>query len=204
MTEIDPFERLKSLETRTYNKRYFYYEASTGNVVSIHNHVVDDHYPFVEVSVEELPENFLSLNLKDFIVIKENDKRKVIVKKHGISRIDGSIPTVYVTAQNDILDNVDLLIRQKNSTKEFVLSLSENAKEHYRRNGSSLNFIFFVTLENDPSILYTSFMIPFSDLLDKESVSVPFGVYDGSRSNLYTIKFFSTYLHAVYNENKDA
>lgn len=204
MSELDPFERLRLLESQTYNKRYFYYEPVNRNVVSIHNHIVDEPYPFVEMSIEELPENFLSLNLADFMVVKERDKNTVVTKKATISRIDGSMPTVYVSSRDELEDEADLLIEQRNSAKEFMLSLSENAKDHYRRNGSSLNFIFFVTLENDPSILYTTFTVPFSELLDRESVRIPFGIYDGSRSNLYTVRFFNTYKHVVYNENKDA
>ena len=202
MNDLDPFERLKLLESQTYNKRYFYYDPVNGNVVKIHNHVVDDPYPFVEVSIEELPDNFSSLNLDDFSVTKSGDKNRVVIKKAEATKIDGSIPTLYVSSKNVLDQKADLLIEQNNLTKKFVLSLSEDAKDYYRRNGSSLSFIFFVTLENDPSILYTSFTAPFSELLDKESVIVPFGTYDGARANLYTVRFFNTYLHVVYDEDK--
>lgn len=202
MSELDPFERLKILESQTYNKRYFYYDPVSGNVVKIHNHVVDDPYPFVEMSIEELPDNFSSLNLDDFSVTKSGGKNSIVIKKAEATRIDSSIPTLYVSSKGILDRNVDLLIEQNNLTKQFVLSLSEDAKDYYRRNGSSLSFIFFVTLENDPSILYTSFIVPFSELLDKESVIVSFGTYDGSRANLYTVRFFNTYLHVVYDEDK--
>jgi hypothetical protein len=202
VTELDPFERLKILESQTYNKRYFYYDPASGTVLKIHNHVADEPYPFVEMSIEELPDNFSSLNLDDFSVTKSGGKIDIVTKKIEATKIDGSIPTLYVSSKNVLDRKADLLIEQDNLIKQFVLSLSEDAKDYYRRNGSSLSFIFFVTLENDPSILYTSFMAPFSELLDKESVIVPFGTYDGSRANLYTVRFFNTYLHVVYDEDK--
>lgn len=204
MTEIDPFERLRKLETQTYNKRYFYYNPIDGSVISIHTNVIDEPYPFVEVSIEDLPEDFVSLNLTDFIVIDENNKKKISTKKIALTRIDGSIPVVYVSSIEEIeSDEVNLFIEQDNSKKEFRLFLSDKSKEYYWRDTTALNFIFFVTLENDPTILYTTFSVSFLDLLEKEHIVIPFGKYDGSKSNIYTVKFFHSYLHVVYDENKN-
>lgn len=203
MNDIDPFERLKQLETQTYDKRYFYYDPIDGSVVKIHNSMVDEPYPFVEMSVEELPNNLASLNLTDFIIIDENNKKKATTKKIALTRINGSIPTVYVSSLDEIeIDKVNLLIEQDNLNKKFRLSLTDESKKHYWRNDTVLNFMFFVTLESDPSILYTTFVVSLADLLEKDHVIVPFGKYNGSRSNIYTVKFFHSYIHVVYNENK--
>lgn len=206
MDDIDPFERLKLLETQTYNKRYFYYEATDGSVVSIRNRIVDEPYPFVEISLEELPDNFSSLNLTDFLVITENEKKPIVsIKKSTVAKIDGSIPVIYISSREEIKEITnDLLIEQDNNRQEFRLSLSKRAKDHYARTGTALNFMFFVTLENDPSILYTTFVVPFKDLLENAQSIVPFEKYDGSKSRIYTIKFFQRYLHAVYHENTNA
>lgn len=198
----DIFERLRKLESQTYNKRYFYYDPNDGSVVSIHNSISDKPYPFIEMSIEELPKDFHLLNLVDFTVIEENGKKELVTKTPGPTRIDNSIKTVYVASREEIENEVNLLIEQDNSNKEFRLSLSDSAKDQYWRQDSSLKFMFFVTLENDPSILYMTFVVSLTDLLEKDHVRVLFGSYDGSRSNLYTIKFFRSYLHAVYDENK--
>lgn len=201
MSDIDPFERLKLTESRTYNKRYFYFDPSDGTVISIHNSIVDDPYPFVEISIEELPENFTSMNLTDFLVVVQDDKHKITSKKIITEKIDRSIPTIYVSSKENINEKPDLLIEQDNSKKEFRLILSEEAKRNYARAETELNFRFFVTLENDPLILYMTLVVPFKNLLENNMFVIPFGSYDGIRSKLYTVKFFQKYLHVVYNEN---
>lgn len=202
--DLDPFERLRQVESLSYNRRYFYYNAVDGTVVKIHNSLIDEPYPHIEMSLEELPDNFTSLNLIDFIVINENNKKKLTTKKEIPARIDTSIPVINVSSLDEISkDNVNLLILQDNVNREFKISLSKEAKENYWRDLTSLSFIFFVTLENDPSILYTSFIVSFSDLLEKDCLNIPFGKYDGSRSNIYTVKFFISYLHVIYDEIKN-
>lgn len=204
MNEMDLFERLRILESLTHNKRYFYYDSASGTVVSIHNSPRDESYPCVEMSLEELPENFSSFNLTDFLVVFENNKHTVTTKKITVPKIDGSIPVVYLASTEQIVDVYDLLIGQDNAKKEFRLSLSDAAKDYYAREGTTVNFTFFVTLEDDPSILFTSFTVPFRHLLEQQYVSVPFGTYNGARSKLYTIKFFQKYLHVVCHENTNA
>lgn len=204
MNDMDPFERLKILESLTHNKRYFYYDSTNGTVVSIHNSPTDVPYPCVEMSLEELPENFNSLNLTDFLVIFENNTHTVTTKKVTVSKIDGSVPVMYLKAAKQIVSVYDLLIEQDNVKKEFRLSLSDSAKDYYAREGTTVNFTFFVTLEDDPSILFTAFTVPFKDLLEQQFVSILFGTYNGARSKLYTIKFFQKYLHVVRYENTNA
>ena len=75
--DLDPFERLRQVESLSYNRRYFYYNAVDGTVVKIHNSLIDEPYPHIEMSLEELPDNFTSLNLVDFLVITENNKKKL-------------------------------------------------------------------------------------------------------------------------------
>jgi hypothetical protein len=183
---------------------YFHYDPSTGIVKNLRPYLEDDNLPYVTATQDEVTNDIC---LDDYRVI-EKDGKALLVKRdksvENISRIDDNIHQIpkYPADPNKKISQVnyqfDLLIEQDNINKEFRLRISGMIKDQYRESlRSNQQFLFYVTEENDPNILYKTLDIPLSKLLQYHYYTIPYDEYDGTACNIFSTKYFLTYLHLV-------
>ena len=202
----DVFELLKQLEFQNSSEKkfYIYYDPSTGEIIHFRNYFEDDSLPFIEITESEFDSPVENFDLKKYLVLKKDDKPE-LVKSDTISillekmtNIDDLIYQLpKVKSEEFDLDNEnDLVIEQDNLEKVFRIVLSARMKEKFLRYRSmQQNLNVYVTAENDPNILYKTLEFKMRDLIDNDSYIIEYGDFDGEDCNLFSVKYFQSYLH---------
>jgi hypothetical protein len=184
---------------------YFHYDPLTGMMKSLKPYLDnDDVYPYVTATQEEV-ENDICLD--EYYVLEVDGIPKLIKRdrlSESISKIDDNIyqipksladPAIKISQINY---QFDLLIEQDNIKKEFRIRLSGMMKDQHKDNvRSKQEFTFYVTEENDPNILFTTLDIRLDKLLQYHYYTIPYDTFDSTRCNIFSKKYFATYLHLV-------
>lgn len=183
---------------------YFYYDPSTGNIVHFRNYLEVDEYPYLEVRQTEIESD---ISIGDYQIIDTDGTKKLIKKDKSvdnITKIDDTIHQISKKISSPDLKisqanyQFDLLIEQDNIKKEFRIRLSGMMKDQHKDNiKSTQDFTFYITEENDPNIFFTTLDISLSKLLQYHYYTIPYNDYEDTPSNIFSKKYFSTYLHLV-------
>jgi len=184
---------------------YFHYDPLDGNIKNLRPYLDgDDDLPYITATQEEI-ENDICLD--DYSILERDGIFKLIKRdrlSESISKIDDNIYQIpksladSVTKISQITYQFDLLIEQDNIKKEFRIRLSGMMKDQYKDSlRSKQDFTFYITEENDPNILFTTLDIPLSKLLQYHYYTIPYDEYEGTSCNIFSKKYFSTYLHLV-------
>jgi hypothetical protein len=179
-------------------KYYFYYEPSTGKVVSVATLYIEQSYPYIEVLQSELNTDS-PIDLREWEV-KEGKVIKRELSLADFQKIDNMIYKIPKIFEKDSISEVDhpfdILIEQHNEKKEFRLRLSGQIKDQYSKIDNRLNVVLYVTTKDDPNILYKTIEVSLHKLLNIDLV-VDYDDYDGSPCNIYSMRYFKNYLHVV-------
>lgn len=183
---------------------YFHYDPSTGNIKSLRPYFEDDDLPYVTLSQDEVSNDIC---LDDYKVIEKDGIPQLIKKDRSqdtISKVDDNIYQIpkSLAAPDKKISQInyqfDMLIEQDNTNKEFRVRVSGIIKDQYKDSVySKQDFTLYVTEENDPNILFTTLDIPLSKLLQYHYYTIPYDEYDGTPCNIFSTKYFVTYLHLV-------
>jgi hypothetical protein len=202
----DIFEILKEKEqeAKQEKKFYVYYNPPTGEIVHFRNYLEQDSLPFIIVSSSEL-DNVENFNLKDYLVIEKNKKMKLVnidsvrIDPFNIYDLIYQVPKVVIDDRSQIINyRYDIVIEQNNNDQVFRLKFSSEVKENFmlQPNLRQLVLNIYVTAENDPHILYQTLEFRLEDLLDNHYHTIKYDDFNGDKCNLFSKKYFQTYLHA--------
>lgn len=203
----DIFELLKQKEQeiKAEKKFYVYYEPSTGEVVHLRNYLEQDQQPFITITESDLEEPIENFKSSDYLVL-ENKKKMKLVKidtvtadQFNVDDLIYQIPKVFVENRNQIRKHhYDIVIEQNNKDKVFRLKFSPEIKEKFslQQNLKQMSLSIYVTAESDPHILYQILEFRMQDLLDNQYYTINFDDFNGETCNLFSRKYFQTYLHA--------
>lgn len=206
---MDPFKELELLKQLLAQeiKYYFYYEPSSGDISSILSYVdPDDENPYIVISKDDPLINVSNLNKINFQVITVDNKRVLIRRKinfDSLKKIDDIIykmPRQVITIDTNISEteyNFDILIEQDTIKKEFRIRMSGYNRDQYDHKVESKNILmFYVTADNDPTILYKKLEIPVKDLIREKYVSIEYD-NDIDSCNIFSNRYFQDYIHLV-------
>ena len=203
----DIFELLKQKEqeNKAEKKFYIYYEPSTGEVVHLRNYLEQDSHPFITITESDLEESIENFKPKDYLVLENKKKMKLIkadtitIDQFNIDDLIYQIPKITVENRNQIKKHYyDIAIEQNNKDRVFRLKFSSETKEKFlpQQNLRQLSLSIYVTAESDPHILYQILEFKIRDLLDNQYYTINFDDFNGEKCNLFSRKYFQTYLHA--------
>ena len=185
---------------------YFHYDPSNGIIKNINLNLETNEFPYIEISQNEV--DVTNEYITEYQII-ERDSKPTLVKKEirNISKVDDNIhqipkrladPDKKISQLNYYFD---LLIEQDNFKKEFRIRVSGSIKDQYRESlYSKQHFLFYVTAENDPNILYKTLDIPLAKLLQYHYYTISYEDYDGTPCNTFCMRYFYNYLHLVIND----
>lgn len=206
---MDPFEELallKQLLTQEV-KYYFYYDLPSGDVISILSYMdPDEENPYIEISKDDPLIGTNDLNKINFQVIESDNKRILIRRKINfdlIKKIDDIIykmPREHILAGTEISESkykFDILIEQDTINREFRIRMSGYNRDQYDHKIESKNIlVFFVTADNDPTILYKKLEIPVKHLINNKYFSIAYDS-DIDQCNIFSNRYFQDYIHLV-------
>lgn len=208
MTDQDIFELLKKQEEAIRKKPVFYvhYEQVSNRILSLRNYLdTTDPYPYIELSEDTFNFSSPEFNISNYIV----DPIDKIIKKFEnelvqVTTIDSYIYEIpKVVSKTQVNKPFDLLIEQDNSLKEFRLSLSKDLREKFGSQKLILQEItVYVTAVNDPNVLYKTLKCSFTDVIQNEYHVIPFGDFEDSEANIYSMRYFENYLHVDLRDGK--
>ena len=184
---------------------YFHYDPLDGKIKNLRPYLdEDDTLPYITSTQDEI-ENDICLD--NYSISEINGIPRLIKRdrsSNSISKIDDNVyqipksPAKPAIKISQINYQFDLLIEQDNIKKEFRIRLSGMMKDQYRDNiHSKQDFTFYITEENDPNILFTTLDISLSKLLQYHYYTIPYDEYEGTPCNIFSKKYFATYLHLV-------
>jgi len=205
----DIFETLKRLEDSLKNQSfnyYIYYDPQNGKIMHIRNYEENDTLPVLVVKNDDFDQHNISMHSHSVVEIDGEKTIKKIVNPYKTPAVDEFIhripkeqikPRAKVTKSYEF----DLLIEQDNAKKEFRLRLSKELRSAAAGTPEAdRKIVMFVTASGDPNILYKTLEIPMSKLVNDEFSVVEFGDYDGTKSNVYSIRYFKKYLHLDFRK----
>ena len=182
-----------------------YYEPSTGEIIHLRNYLEEDLYPFITILESDLDDPIQNFKSKNYIVVEKNKKMKLIkvdnitIDQFNIDHLIYQVPRIVLENRNQIKKHYyDIVIEQNNKDRVFRLKFSPETKEKFltQVNLRQLSLAIYVTSENDPHILYQTLEFKIHDLLDHQYYTIQYNDFDGSPCNLFSRKYFQTYLHA--------
>jgi hypothetical protein len=183
---------------------YFYYDPSNGVIKHLKPFYEDEGLPYITVPEDQVDADIC---LDDYRILEKDGKFQLIKEDRSIekiSKIDDNIHQIpkYLSDPDKKVSQAnyqfDLLIEQDNIKKEFRIRISGIIKDQYKQSlGSKQKFLFYVTEENDPNILYKTLDISLSKLLQYHYYTIPYEDYDGTSCNIYSMRYFCNYLHLV-------
>lgn len=203
----DVFELLKQKEqeSKKEKKFYVYYAPSTGEIIHLRNYLEEDSYPFITILESDLEDSIENFRSKNYIVVEKNKKMKLIkvdnitIDQFNIDDLIYQVPKIVLENRNQIKKHYyDIVIEQNNKDKVFRLKFSSETKEKFlpQLNLRQLSLAIYVTAESDPHILYQTLEFKIQDLLDNQYYTINYNNFDGSSCNLFSRKYFQTYVHA--------
>lgn len=194
----------KELENQKEKKFYIYYDPRTGDIVHFRNYIENDSYPFIEVAESEFENSIAEIDINEYFITNKDNKAKLVKRidkefeKLNVDALVYQIPKIAVENRRQAKQySFDILIEQNNKDKCFYLRISSEVHEKFssQRNLTSLVFNFYVTAENDPNILYQTLEFKMSDLISNEYYTIEFDGFIEEKCNIFTRKYFQTYLH---------
>lgn len=206
---MDPFEELRLLKQLLTQeaKYYFYYDIASGEIISIMSYMDPNEFnPYIEISVNDPLVNTDVLNKIYYEAIEVDNKRILARKKinfDSIKKIDDiiyKIPREYINSEFEISEidyKFDILIEQNTIKKEFRIRMSGYNRDQYDHTIESKNvLVFYVTADNDPTILYKKLEIPVKNLISNKYFSISYDteIYD---CNIFSNRYFQDYKHLV-------
>ena len=203
---FDVFELLKQKEqeSKKEKKFYVYYEPSSGEVIHLRNYLEQDSLPFITITESDIDESINNFKTNGYLVLEKTKKMtlvkvdKITIDQFNIDDLIHQIPKVNLEDRTQIKNHYyDIVIEQNNKDKVFRLKFSPETKEKFLSQGNlrQLTLAIYVTSENDPHILYQTLEFKIQDLLDNQYYTMEYNDFDGSPCNLFSRKYFQTYLH---------
>jgi len=206
---MDPFEELVLLKQLLVQeiKYYFYYDLPSGDITSILSYVdPNEENPYIEISKDNPLLNINDLNKINFQVIESDNKRTLTRRKINfdlIKKIDDIIymmPREHIPVGTKISESeykFDILIEQDTINREFRVRMSGYNRDQYDHKIESKNIlVFFVTADNDPTILYKKLEIPVKHLINNKYFSIAYDS-DIDQCNIFSNRYFQDYIHLV-------
>jgi hypothetical protein len=201
----DIFETLRKLEDSIKNQSfnyYIYYDSQTGKIIHIRNYEeIDDPFPSLAVSNEDFDHHNISIHSHSIIEVDGKKTVKKMVNPYKTPVVDDFI---HMLPKKQLLPKAkipktyefDLLIEQDNVKKEFRLRLSKELRSAATNTTEAdRKIVMFVTASNDPNILYKTLEVPMASIVNDNFYAIGFDDYDGTPSNIYSIRYFKKYLH---------
>lgn len=206
---MDPFKELELLKQLLVQevKYYFYYDLPSGEIISILNQVdFNEINPYIEISATDPLVNIDVLNKVYFQVIEVDNQRVLTRKKINFDSIKKIDDIIYMVPRKDIQQGIeisetnykfDILIEQDTVKKEFRIRMSGYNRDQYDQKNESKNIlVFFVTADNDPTILYKKLEIPVKHLISNKYFSIPYD-HGIDKCNIFSNRYFQDYRHLV-------
>ena len=206
---MDPFEELallKQLLTQEV-KYFFYYDLPSGDIISILSYMdPNEENPYIEISKDDPLLDVNNLNKINFQVIESDNKRVLVRKKINfdlVKKIDDIIymlPREYISTVTKVFESeykFDILIEQDTINREFRIRMSGYNRDQYDHKIESKNIlVFFVTADNDPTILYKKLEIPVKNLINNKYFSIAYD-NDIDQCTIFSNRYFQDYIHLV-------
>lgn len=154
---------------------YVYYDNKVGTIFSVTNERTDKYEYGLEVSFEDI-EPFLTgaWNFNDYVVGHKKTPNNKVVRAimPVVDQNYGFRNNVFEWIQPNT-KNPEMVVEWSYPTQSWIFSLSSDFKEHTKELFTT-KLLFFVTLTDDFDFLIRTIPIDATELLDNESVSIPF------------------------------
>lgn len=189
----------------TMDRTRFVYFDETGELTKITNYLEDGASSFIKVDYKKV-EDILQGTISSFEFIvtydpstRDYDIRSKIINNEIINDVNNRI---YEIKKN--VSDPDITIIQDTTTKCWKFKINQEILNNIVSNNMLIStpLIFSITKKHNPNILYRTFTVNFSDILEDIDFSIPFVYTEEETRNfsIYTVKKMQSYNYEVLDE----
>lgn len=190
---------------------YVYYNKNNGLI----HKVSAINTPSTEFNVAVIPRKEVmpiltgKKRLEEYIMYTDISSKQLVLKLVNDIKVHNTsntmchrLPISTSLSAADKLPNNDIIVQQDIVNKEWKIKITLDTKNFLisTTNPSNETLYFSVTSKFDPNIFYRSLEVNVSDLLYKNTVSIPFTYeVEGNKDDIsiYTAKYFDNYIHEI-------